>query len=578
MVSSAVTRQTCIAATGIVAALAGLEAMYAAFLVWGAAPPRPAVSAGLTMLGASLYRPERELPIYALGILATVAVALGAARRGGVAAPDGVRAAWSVAVATVSACGFLVLCLAMPRQVSSAGLPPICVLVLLAGLVAAWLATALLGRRGPPAWFRDALSEVDCKTVSPDRIRAGAPLGAIDAIVAAGIIAVVFVPNTAALAGLFYRLERLHHWDYFIVGPALGYMRGGSLGATVYSQYGVGFPALFALTALGMPRTYGNVVRAAVLLACAYYVALYGLLRALLRSRGWAILGLLLALDLQLFQGVELHEVLWRYPSSTVIRSPLDVLVLGSLLWDSRSKGGLPLATASLLAGLAVLLETDTGAYLAVAIGVYSVLTRVRARRPDLRPLLRVAPALVAPGVVALLAGLEVAARGRALDGRFLAGWLEVFRLYPSGIGMLPINMFTEGILLSYIVIGLYLVVVCRAAALWRAGRVTPANAVSAAIAVYGLCYLCQFIGRSHPFNLYHSCIPAVILTALGLREVSRRAPALLLDGRLAAVEWSRAAAPALLSAATAIHILSLHGFADYPNVLHPGWEQAHGL
>lgn len=560
------------------AALIGLQAMFTSFLLWGTVAAGAVPADGLTLHGAEIYRPERELPIYVLSVIGTILLGSALARRAQSerSEPDDhCRTAWQCSLATLGSLCFIGICLLLPRQLAaSVPLPAACGFLLLLSLAVIWSLIVRLACSGVPAWFAACWN--DCAGRMSDSVipPAGGSFVAGDFVILIILAVLVYIPDLERFAGFDFDVQRLHHWDFFVVGPAVGYLHGGSLGSQVYSQYGVGFPLIVALLAKWVPVTYPNVMRIAVITACGYYFVLYGFLRALLRNWKWACFGVLLAVDVQLFQGVDAHQALWQFPSSTIMRSPGDILVFSALLWDARSSGRLALAFASLLVGLALVFETDTGIYLAITLAVYIAMTRYNRAALSWRSVIAGIQTFVAPGAAALIVGLELAARGNAFSWKFLSGWLEVFRVYPSGIGMLPINMSADGLLLSFLVIGAYLAVACHLFGRCRSGRITRREALPACIAIYGLCYLCQFVGRSHPFNLFHSSIPVVILIVVGIAACAERVrrPAPHQYPILAA---RRNAAPILLAACVLVHILTLGGFRDYPNVLHPNWEQS---
>lgn len=550
--------------------------MFACFLLWG-----PSVGGsvdGLTALGAGLFRPERELPIYALAVVGTILLSLALNRRrkpGGSAMPDACVCAWQCTVATIGALSFVLLCVLMPRQAgASETLPPLSALVLLAGMALNGLIVLRLVRRAPPAWFASVYADFVRQTSRSIQQRTLRPFGVWDVAAVLVLAAFAYIPNLASVAGFDFEAERLHHWDFFVMGPALGYLREGALGSEVYSQYGLGFPLLVAALAKWVPVTYPNVMRMAVIAACLYYAVLCAFLRALLRDCRWAFFGALLAVDFQLFQGVDTHQVLWQYPSSTIMRSPFDILVFCALLWDSRLRGTLPMVMASVCVGAALVFETDTGIYLALTFAAYLAMTRWNWDALGWRGVVQGLQTVVAPGTAVLVLGAELASRGQAHTWAFLSGWLEVFRVYPSGIGMLPINMTAEGLVLSFLVIGGYLAVACYCINLWRCDRLSRRGALAACLAIYGLCYLCQFIGRSHPYNLFHSSIPFAILTVIGIQSFVARivgSPETPAQGSARRQD----AAALLLVGCVLLHIATLHGFQDYPNVFHPNWEQA---
>ena len=88
------------------------------------------------------------------------------------------------------------------------------------------------------------------------------------------VILVLSVPNAAGLAGRIYELERFHHWDFFVMGPALQFRHGRALGSEGYAQYGIGFPLLVEGLSRFIPLRYDNLLRIGINLGCIYFTAL----------------------------------------------------------------------------------------------------------------------------------------------------------------------------------------------------------------------------------------------------------------------------------------------------------------
>ena len=283
------------------AVLLGLQIMFAGFLVWGVVTPSSSAAAALTSHGADIYRPERELSIYVLAVIGTVLLSvlvsrgrgkcsgdggrqsivlgvLGAQERGSGSFGQQVRCAtvWQCVVATFGAIDFIMVCLMAPRQVDGSGPLPLLFGVLpLTAFVAIWAFVAWSVRRRTPEWFLTLWADVEKQTqhtAAPESCRR---FEAADLAIGGLLVLLVYIPNLAAFAGFDYEFERLHHWDFFVMGPALGYLHGGSLGNQVYAQYGLGFPLAVALMAKWAPVTYPNVMRMALLAGCAYYFVVY---------------------------------------------------------------------------------------------------------------------------------------------------------------------------------------------------------------------------------------------------------------------------------------------------------------
>jgi hypothetical protein len=109
------------------------------------------------------------------------------------------------------------------------------------------------------------------------------------------------------------------------------------------------------------------------------------------------------------------------------------------------------------------------------------------------------------------------------------------------------------------------------AAALRLTARPWPEGYLLAALGGYGLMLYHQYVGRSHPYNWFHVCIPAVILaTVLGcllLRSRARRWAPGTARGRAVA------AAPAVIMAATLVLLAASPSVRAYPGLLSGRWS-----
>jgi len=567
------------------AALTGVQLMYVVFFAFGSVPRNPGDTGRFTSLGAELYRPERELPIYLLAILVTVTVSLVVERfyrgshRPAVSQSAGQGlcplSLMKCLIATCGAICFIAACAVLPGQSGSPSrLTMIGALMLLCMSAISWMMILIVTLRplAPPRLSRLINAGLGEPAASNRASEAGR-WGIADLLIIAVLIAIVYIPNVERLASADFQMQQLHHWDYYVMGPSIGYLHGEALGSEAYAQYGVGYPMLAAALARCVPLTYPNLMRLGIVIGCLYYAGLYGFLRSLLRNRAWALFGALLAINLQLFHGVEPHFVIWQYPSSTPMRSPCDVWLFALLVLDARSRSRLPLAGASVLVGLAVLVETDTGAYLGFALAVYFLLSRRKHASLQRGRLLPNFAAAALPAAVVTVTGLAIASRGHLLSVQFLKGWLEVYSLYPSGVGMLPIFQSTFGVVISFAFIVTYLAVVLYHVNVWCRNGLTNRGAVLASVAVFGLCYLCQFIGRSHPDNLFHCSVSIIVLATVFGKAVVE---VVLLSTKHSQRQASIIrAAPAIFTTLVIVNAVSASGFQDYPNVFHPAAEGA---
>lgn len=596
-----------------------LQMTYSGFLLLGKIAVTLADKHALTRRGFHFFLPERELPIYALGILLALSVVavsaalhrLGARSLFGSQLPfssssENLRLFLGLLNSILFSFTYLFLCNSVVCRISTV---QNAANILLGVLFVSWLVTfticcsevrirrfraKLLERAHihesgftPP---RASHSENSNFKDSPqtDNVFQFGRLGRLCFDVAIPILLffIIYIPQANLITGSDFATEQLHHIDYFFMGPALAFAQGGALGTDVYCQYGVGYPVLFSLLTRFAPLTYSTFITFSVLYGWLYFVGVYLFLRILLKRVEWAAFGVLIALSLQLFHGVSSQHALWQYPSSTVMRSPCDIWFLFALLRHCQTKSRYWLYFAAIATGLAVFFETDTGVYLLLSFGAYLAISKFSDGKTEVgsAPLIRLADCLLcgAISLVTLGVGLWTASRGTLFNAAFFKGWLEVFRLYPSGISMLPLIASQEAICISFLFLLAYLLAAAsnlHACILQSARRESP---LLVAIALFGMCLLLQFIGRSHPFNLYHASIPlSLLLTWYGFQATSKLKNTIdswvpdtkkVGSGNSKAVSVPLTKALVLILSAAiaclALGLLNNDAFRNYPNLL----------
>ena len=350
----------------------------------------------------------------------------------------------------------------------------------------------------------------------------------LHALVVIAVGSLLYVPDYRSMAGTFLNLERFHHWHFFAVMPTHAYLQGLVPVLESYSQYGVGLPVIMGnLCRLLGDFSHANVVWLGMTYGVLYFIALYALLWAWLQDAWWSVAGLALAILLQQFCGLNAPEVLWQYPSSTILRSPFDVwvfLLLSGHLY--RGRWGY-LVVAAVVVALATFWESDTGLYLAggyVAYCAYCWIDDVRTHGWDwVAACTYLTTGAIAPIVFLLLTWLVVG--GAIFTALFWIRFLEPLRLFRSGFGMLPMPAPQWGNLYIFLTPGLYVLaaVLALVAALrlstqpWRGGYLLGA------LGVYGAGIYHQYVGRSHPWNWFHVCLPFVVLGIVLTRVALQR-------------------------------------------------------
>jgi hypothetical protein len=520
--------------SALLGAVAGVQSMLAAILV---VPPPHRPDIALTKLGLFWFRPDRDMPIYLGGCALSVALILGlcwywraisesigpADRDGYLRRAGRIQSRLAVLVA-VSGSAAILIAMRLPWGRLSMWIG----LLLMIVPVAAALAAALVDLRKagevkdpdpPPAagWSEEP-------EVAP-RSRFGL-LGAIAA--ACLVIGVLYVPAWRMVAGLAFYSDLFHHWDFFVTGPVLGYLHGGALGTDVYAQYGVAWPLIFAWGRGIIGLDHATFIHVAVLYGCAYFMAYAFLLHRVLRSWSWAIAGTLMAINLSTQIGVEVGRPIWIWPSSTMLRSPMDLWFFVALLLHLQRGRPVWAFCAGLAVGLGLCFEIDTGIYLIGTLAVYLVSRGLLSSRVAGEPYLKGSatwPA-IAGFLLAALPILAIASRGTIVQPAFWLGWTESIREYGGGMSALPIAGLRWVVIVFFgLMAAAYLFFFGRLIAAVVFGEAGRETILGGTLAAYGLATLIQFVNRSATYNLFHVIVPfSTLIIDAAARRLSRPA------------------------------------------------------
>jgi len=539
----------------------GLQWAITAILLYG--PIRAKLDpTGLTLHGRALMQPERDFPLYIAGIAVCFSSMFAAAfvwQRSVQAKPPEFRTRFSLfsagfmAFLAFAALFLYVLIvswrlpLGNPKwRTAHSGLD---VLVLLMPSVAAlWCCWHDLRHYSNPP---DEHSKAPLIT----RESRPSPVWLLDALFLAVLIVIFWIPTCYwnELSGTFYVNDFLHHWNYFSMGPAIAFANGQAFSTDFYAQYGMGWPLIFSLMSKAGVLTYSRMIGIGITYGVVYYAGLYTLLRIFFGSPSWAALGTLLALTWQMFTGQIAGQVMWQYPSSTMLRHPIDVWFFIALLMHQRTSKSVWALAAGIACGIGIFFETETGGYLAVVFGCYCLLNW------QLFGFIRKLLAFAAGAFLSLAPLLWIASRGTFLHAAFWNGWIEGLQLQGfSGLGLIPIADVSDPALLFFMCFLLvYLLTIGICAMHCMQGNRQPQEIFLACVSLYGLALLLLFVGRSHPFNLYHPAVPlAVVLTGwlfMGFRN---------LRGYLPKSSFSSG-----LTAVLLVMLLTSVDFAAYPSV-----------
>lgn len=422
---------------------------------------------------------------------------------------------------------------------------------------------------------------VEVRKPAPARARWVRALPHVLAVIAVGSL--LYVPDYRAMAGTFWTGEHFHHWHFYAVLPTYAYLSGLVPVLESYSQYGLGLPIILGnLCRLTGGFSHASIVWLGMTYGVLYFVALYVLLCAWLRDWRWGMAGVAFALLLQQFLGLAPPAVLWQYPSSTVLRSPFDVWVFLLLTGHVYRHSPGYLISAGLIAGVAIFWESDTGIYLAASFVAYCTYLWFDDTASGgwswMGTGKYAAMVVIAPIAFFFLTWLSVG--GAISSAVFWNRFFEPMQLFRSGFGMLPMPAPAWGTLHVFLTPGLYVLVALLAlitalrlsAQPWRGGYVLGA------LGVYGLGVYHQYIGRSHPWNWFHVCIPFVILTTALIHIALQRLEMRLRDraprefGARVVVRGAQLA-PLILLGTAIVLLTAAPGLRSYPGLLSGRWS-----
>jgi len=358
------------------------------------------------------------------------------------------------------------------------------------------------------------------------------------------------------------------HYNFYL-GPVNDLLHGKSLLVDINCQYGVGVIYFLALVfKVGLlPFNYQGLAALIGILQVAQYALVYLLLRRLLNTQVFAVLVLGLILLVSFFSQLELAAL----PSIGPLRFGMVYLLLCLPLlrsWRPSLERASRVAAHSLV-GVAAIWSAEVFVYvLATHLGML-----VWAQLPAASPVAwgrklagELRWTLVAIGASHLLLAVDILSRsGQWPHWDHYLGYLALYSV--GEFGTLPINPWTAWAL----IIAVYFVSVLLLAYLgWRhfPRPHLPELGVVAGLTTFGLAQFTYYLGRSHPNNLFHVCIPSLVLAAYWLCVLVRGREALparfwrpatyavyclgmlqvVLGVPFLADQWNRTAAQALLS------------------------------
>ena len=377
----------------------------------------------------------------------------------------------------------------------------------------------------PTAWrlFVKSSSE-PCPTVdvSENAFTFRPKLGYPDAAVLVFLTFLILIPVPGRLAGSFFQIEELNHWNGSVMSAASAFKHGAALYKDFVPVYGVAWPVLFGLAAGSAPLNYSTAILASMWLGVGYLGLLYYLLRQFSLCRFFAFAITCLAAMITTFPGLEpeTKSIIWRWGGGFVMRSsPCDLLFFISLLRYVVKPDRTNAVLMGLTVGLSLLFATDVGIFLGSA---FLLGWAFLCMAPGGRQRISHAGLSVAVLVLTILSGLAIATRGTLFQTETILNMVNYINRTSSGFGLIPFSeLQSQWVAVFVFEIVCILAVVSlsfhRNPRCWRAD-----DAVPLAVGLYVLQRMVYFMGRTHWVNLVTLFIPFLLALTLLLRAVFR--------------------------------------------------------
>lgn len=424
---------------------------------------------------------------------------------------------------------------------------------------------------GNPSWARSMLyaafaaaflskifwSEISKIPAQFSRVKISAR--AADIVVPCVIALIIFIPDLNGLLAKMFMTDHFHHFDTMLTSPAWAYVKGSVLDVDQFTHYAVGMPVVLARLAQALGGfSYQTLVGVLMAGTIAYYIAGYFFMRAWLGSAVVAACTILMTIKWQMFHpGVA--PVIFNYPSATVMRFPLDILLFFLILWHIRRGQAKYLIWSAVICGFSMFYMIDTGVYMSAAFGAY--LLWFFLRRGSRKSALAVAGYILLTAFTALLC--LGSTQGKFLFSPvFWTNMAERTGLFLAGHGNLPMyKSLLDGkyleCLVGFVIPLMYTVVLIATAALIWFKKIDDKHIMIAVLCVYGLASYHYYIVRSADTSYYVVAWPSVFIRGFVLYTVAN---------------LFRKQRRLILSAASVLVVFSLttnHYFLNYPNLLH---------
>jgi hypothetical protein len=412
-------------------------------------------------------------------------------------------------------------------------LAPLCLWISpLSGATAPWTITAVFAFLAAGVSLpyiaivsrREASSAVE-QRLNSNPLRIEKPkLGRWDIGVLSFIAFLILIPCPEYLAGRFFQIEELNHWNAFVMSAALAFKHGAALYKDFTPIYGAGWPSLLGYLSTFIGLKYSHVIMFSMVFSILYFFGLYYLFRFFFTGRLTPFAFALLATVMTVFPSgePETKSLVWRWSGGAQMRCPTDLpfLILLAKFCISQNRRTAILLGISL--GCSFLFAVDVGIFLFTTALVTWFFLLCQSFTKS-----RVIDCICSFGAVifSCFLGLLVASRGTVMQAETRKNIFEYVQRATGGEGMIPFADLKPFWVILFALIILMLLIL--AAEFFKRCRTSLATTDVFLItaSLYPLQRIVYFMGRTHWGVLVAIVVPALIGSVVLLKATLLQQP-----------------------------------------------------
>jgi len=335
-------------------------------------------------------------------------------------------------------------------------------------------------------------------------------LGKWDIGVLALISFLILIPCPEYLAGRFFQIEELNHWNAFVMSAALAFKHGAALYKDFTPIYGAGWPALLGYLSPFTGLKYSQVIMFSMVFSVLYLFLLYYLLRFFFKGRFAPFAFALLATVITAFPSgePETKSLVWRWSGGPLMRSPTDLPFLVFLAKFCISQNKRTAILLGVSVGCGFLFAVDVGIFLFTTALVtwFFLLSQSFTRSRVIE-----CACTFGAAVCSCFLGLLVTSRGAIMQAETRGRIFEYVHRSTGGEGMIPLAELKPVWVFIFSIIILLLLFL--SAEFFKRCRTSLATTDVFLItaSIYPLQRMVYFMGRTHWGQLVAIFVPMLI-------------------------------------------------------------------